>query len=1058
MLTLSKRGSRIRMAILCGLIIATMAAMFNHLKQTITGATAITEDGEVTTITRDFDNNGQPVTIYYSRPEADGHGTAFFRITTSAGTFLGFCRNPDQIGPDRLPSGGLPTQSGYTGIASRRLADSDVNNKIKLLVYIGSSNSQIAQNALDTLFPDVPEYNRRYGFIHATLGYLSEGRVDFGELNADGQALVIATADRAQTMINNNADAWVAAKNYRLYGLDTSDFDTSTYQDIVWVEPDPEKGNIRIIKCDEETGCGSNGAVTQGSASLQGITISVTNTVKVFEIVDGVDTVHAPGEYIKTYTTDRNGTVSASNLPVGTYEVKETGTHASYLLDAAQVTVTFGKTETKTVTLRDHVKRGDVKFRKMNDTTNSAMANIPFRITSDTTGENHIVVTNSNGIVDTSAIAHTNNTNGYDSIANIENITYRGYGTWFGLKEDGTQVTPDDNRGALPYDSYTITELRCNNNEHCIDIENQVKHFTIDSDSVTVDLHDWENDCGEFSLDTTAKDGADNDKYVEATSTARIVDTISYCVADTGTYTIKGTLMDKSTGQPLTINGATFTETVTISSDSGTVDGATRCGTTDMVFRINASDIAGKKLVVFETIYDEENAPVIAHEDINDDDQSVDVISLSTYATSGKSGTKNLVAEESARIVDRVDYCFVSGETFTIKGILYDKTSGEPLRVNNQTIEQETTVTPTSADGCGQTTMTYNLNALGLSGRDIVIYDTVYHGSNLIMAHENPDNADETVTVTDPGPVFSLDTSASDDYDGDKFVEVDEMVKIRDVVDYCVAINTAYTLRGILMDKETGEPLEIDGETIEASVQIPAKATGPVNPPNYMTRCDSAEMIFELDASDIAGKRLVVFESIYEGEDEIISHEDIDDDDQSVDMISLSTFATNGKDGTKKLVTEETSEIVDRVDYCLVEGRTFVINGILIDKESGDEILVDDEPVTESVTITPDPGESCGSVEMVYTLDTLGFGGKDIVIYNEVYLGDDLILAHTNPDNADQTVSIVTPPPDTGIFTGAIKSLNEGNPFYIVGAASVIIILGFATKRYISHKNAVNFR
>ena len=80
------------------------------------------------------------------------------------------------------------------------------------------------------------------------------------------------------------------------------------------------------------------------------------------------------------------------------------------------------------------------------------------------------------------------------------------------------------------------------------------------------------------------------------------------------------------------------------------------------------------------------------------------------------------------------------------------------------------------------------------------------------------------------------------------------------------------------MNKATGEPLLVNGEKIEGAAEIePTEA------------CGTAEMLFHFDATGLQGKELVVFEKLYifgednPDEDEpIITHEDINDDNQAV--------------------------------------------------------------------------------------------------------------------------------------------------------------------------------
>ena len=65
---------------------------------------------------------------------------------------------------------------------------------------------------------------------------------------------------------------------------------------------------------------------------------------------------------------------------------------------------------------------------------------------------NHVVVTDDNGQFSTSAewASHKHNTNAGKTSED---------GVWFGTSE------PDDSKGALPYDTYIIEEMRCDSNK-----------------------------------------------------------------------------------------------------------------------------------------------------------------------------------------------------------------------------------------------------------------------------------------------------------------------------------------------------------------------------------------------------------------------------------------------------------------------------------------------------------------------------------------------------------------------------------------------------------------
>ena len=185
-------------------------------------------------------------------------------------------------------------------------------------------------------------------------------------------------------------------------------------------------------------------------------------------------------------------------LPLGTITVEEIEAPKGYLLDGMQFQDESGEVQegryltqirpdgdTAVLTggnahkASDHVIRGNLELIKIADGTHKRLSKVPFKITSNTTGESHVIVTDENGYASTSAEwnLHTSNTNCGE---NMED------GVWFGIDTEGTLTAPDDCKGALPYDTYTIEELRCEANQN----HELIPPFevTIKKDHVTVDL------------------------------------------------------------------------------------------------------------------------------------------------------------------------------------------------------------------------------------------------------------------------------------------------------------------------------------------------------------------------------------------------------------------------------------------------------------------------------------------------------------------------------------------------------------------------------------------
>ena len=200
----------------------------------------------------------------------------------------------------------------------------------------------------------------------------------------------------------------------------------------------------------------------------------------------------ALGEVALTLETGGGAAESAPDaLPYGDYLVREAEAPEGYLGTDAEVPFSIGEDgEVAELTgeraVANQAKRGDLELVKVSDGDLSRMAGVPFRITSATTGESHVVVTDANGYASTAAswVPHTASTNANDRAA--DGSWDASAGVWFGASG------PDDSKGALPYDTYEVEELPCAANEGkrlLGPIEVRVYR-----DAVTVDLGTLTND------------------------------------------------------------------------------------------------------------------------------------------------------------------------------------------------------------------------------------------------------------------------------------------------------------------------------------------------------------------------------------------------------------------------------------------------------------------------------------------------------------------------------------------------------------------------------------
>ena len=649
------------------------------------------------------------------------------------------------------------------------------------------------------------------------------------------------------------------------------------------------RGGVLIEKRDLESGL----LTPLGGASLDGTLFEITNKSKNAVYVNGA--LYAPGEVCATIEV-KDGIAQTENraLPYGTYEMQEVKPGEGYLHTDQTVRSFQIRQDGQVIEFRDgdaaynQVVRGDLQFIKVGEGGEANMgrfANVAFKLTSQTTGETHIVVTDENGEVRTVTEwnPHSQNTNGNDGVED-ETAWDDHAGTWFGLTTEGWMVDVQDELCALPYDTYTLEELPCEGNQGYELVK--VPNITISRNNTTIYLGTIDDQFeGVPEIGTTAT--VDGEHTAEPAGEVTLIDTISYKNLKVGeTYKISGVLMDKSTGEPLLVNEQQITAELEFTPTSSE-------GSVELTYTFDGSALAGKSVVVFEDLYQDENV-VASHSDINDEGQTVTFGQPEIGTTATIDGEKTAQPTEQITITDTVEYSgLTAGQEYTLKGVLMDKSTGEPLQVNNQQVTSEATFIPAESNGTVDVLFTFD--ATGLERKSLVVFETLFQGETEIAGHEDIEDEGQTVNFVEEPKIGTTAT-----VDGQHTAEPTGEIAIVDVVEYTGLIpGETYTVSGILMDKATGEPLLVDGAEVTAEVEFtPEAAEGTV------------ELTYTLDASELAGTSVVVFETLYSDGVEIAAHADINDEAQTVTI--------NPRGG---LLIQKTSE--DGV----LEGFTFLVEG-----------------------------------------------------------------------------------------------------------------------------------
>ena len=751
------------------------------------------------------------------------------------------------------------------------------------------------------------------------------------------------------------------------------------------------RGGVLIEKRDLESGL----LTPLGGASLDGTLFEITNKSVNAVYVSGA--LYQPGEVCATIeVVDGIAQTDARALPYGSYQMVESKPGEGYLHTDQTVRSFQIRQDGQVIEFRDgdaaynQVIRGDLQFIKVGEggeTNMGRFANVAFKLISETTGETHIVVTDENGEVRTTTEwnPHSQNTNGNDGVED-EAAWDDHAGTWFGLTTEGWMVETQDGLCALPYDTYTLEELPCSGNEGYELVK--VPNITISRNNTTIYLGTLDDQFeGVPEIGTTAT--VDGKHVAEPAGEVTLVDTVTYKNLKVGqTYKLSGVLMDKETGEPLLVGEGEEQAQVTAELE---FTPTTSEGTMELTYTFDASALAGKSVVVFEDLYQGENI-VAYHADINDEGQTVNFGKPSIGTTATIDGEKTAQPAKQITITDTVEYSgLTAGQEYTLKGVLMDKETGEPLLLNDQQVTSEATFTPAEPNGTIDVLFTFD--ATGLEGKSVVVFETLFQGETEIASHEDIEDEGQTVTFIEKP---TLGTTAT--VDGQHTAEPTGEITIVDVVEYTgLTPGNTYTISGILMDKATGEPLLVDGSEVTAEAEFtPESASGTV------------ELTYTLDASTLAGATIVVFETLYSDGVEIAAHTDINDEAQTVEITepekpTLGTTATVDGQHTAEPTGEIT--IVDVVEYTgLTPDGTYTISGVLMDKATGDPLLVDEAEVTAEVEFTPESAD--GTVELTYTMDASALAGTTIVVFETLYSDGVEIAAHADINDEAQTITI----------------------------------------------------
>lgn len=746
-----------------------------------------------------------------------------------------------------------------------------------------------------------------------------------------------------------------------------------------------------------------------------------------------------------TLTTDASGNTPAITLPLGTYYVKETTAAQNYMLDTAvhPVTLTAAHTAENPYVLRvTDIPGNDPGVIEL-----TKESNVDYATAYPLEGARFEIKYYDNTAGDVSGtpkrtwVLQTIETEPGKYRADFENplCLVEGSDDLY-LDNDGIPVFPVGTISVeeiKPAQGYTLTDATLKDgegNEIELTDGKYISTITMQDGMAKLNYGNYYTMLNTpIEIHTAAANIADGSHYAKVGAPVKIVDTVTMAGTDAERmingdgewdyihYRLKGELRVVGTNEKIADmtdpdTGRPYKNFVTDDFDGHKE--FMECNIED------PSALEGKTLYIAENLYtvitrnvggqrvEEETLVATEDESLFPDEMSAEMkesqrIHFPMIGTTleGEGETQKTVMK-TMTLTDTVAYkSLIPGHTYKITGVLMDKATGKEMKDDDgKKITAEKTFTPTTIDGTVEITFTFP--AVLLHGKSVVAFETCYEDDQEICVHAEINDDDQTVTF-EPS---KIGTTLKERESGLKEALVSEELKLVDTVSFSgLATDAEYTLKGVLMDKETGKPiLDDEGKEIRAEKKFtPPTANGQI------------DMEFTFPSVLLHGKTLVAYEELFYGKEPVTEHKDLKDKHQTLDLTPTEIGTTffnpaaeeaEDEEGLHTIYVGKKIKLVDTVAYTgAAVGAKYKMTGTIMDKATGKELLdPDGKPYTKELTFTPETPD--GTVDLTFMIDAESiYGGKTLVAFEELTYKDKLITEHKDLEDEGQTVEVLPP-------------------------------------------------
>ena len=291
----------------------------------------------------------------------------------------------------------------------------------------------------------------------------------------------------------------------------------------------------------------------------------------------------------------------------------------------------------------------------------------------------------------------------------------------------------------VPYGKWVIKELQPAENY----LPNEeIYPVTVSENGQIIEITVFNDRIPEITTSATVN----GEKEMYATETAFLTDSVSYKHLVPGKeYTVKGILMNKSTGMPLLICGKEIISEIVFKPDSSS-------GEVAVNFEFDSKFIkAETEIVVFETLYTG-GSELTSHCDISDKEQTVKICVPRIGTTADIDGKKQATANGEITVKDIVFFeNLTAGKEYTVKGIIIDKATGKPFKSDGKEIAAETVFTPETSNGEIAVFFTFATDSICVD-TELVVFESIYREGVEIATHSDIEDEGQTVRIVAPKP------------------------------------------------------------------------------------------------------------------------------------------------------------------------------------------------------------------------------------------------------------------------------------------------------------------